>query len=233
MSPIKKIRLVDSVIEAINDLIVTGEFKPGDRFYSESELTRQLEVSRSSIREAIRILEATGHVYVRHGKGIFITDRQQLRVKTFSEWLRSSEQKIHEDFEVRLIIEPKTAAHAAQKADAEDIAKLETANDKFAVYAEAQSIEDAIVYDGRFHRLIAGATKNTTLHALMKSMTKDLPAGWVSSLYAPGRLEKAVGEHAAILDAIKRRDPAKAENAMSLHLASALNGVTEHLRSSA
>jgi GntR family transcriptional repressor for pyruvate dehydrogenase complex len=229
MTPIKKVRLVDSVIDAINELISEGRFKPGDKFYSENELTRKFEVSRSSIREAIRILEVTGQVNVKQGKGIFIADRQQQRFKTFSAWLKNSEQEIKDHFEVRLIIEPKTARYAAEKADKADIEKLDEAYKKFLKSADKNDTEAAIIDDGKFHRLLAEATKNTTLHVLMKAITKDLPTGWVSSLYTPGRLEKTIDEHGDILEAVKKGDASAAENAMTLHLASALRDITRHL----
>ena len=114
MKPIKRVRLSDSVIEAIKKKIAKDNFAPGDKFYSENQLTKQLQVSRSSIREAIRILEATGYVTVRQGKGIFVADFDAPNFEPFVNWLRSNEQHIFDHFEVRLIIEPKAAAFAAQ-----------------------------------------------------------------------------------------------------------------------
>ena len=190
MPRIKKVRLSDSVIRAIKEMIAEEEFKPGDKFYSENELTKQLGVSRSSIREAVKILETTGFVSVSQGKGIFITDRQGLRFKEFSTWLKNNEQAIRDNFEVRMILESKVARYAAEKADAEDIRKLEEAHAAFIKFSRESNTEEAIVCDGRFHRRLAAATKNKTLHVLMKAITTKLPTGWISSLYTPGRLEK-------------------------------------------
>src|SRR5210317_2032560 len=116
MSAIKKVRLSESVIDAIKKMIVDDGFNPGEKFYSEKELTGKLEVSRSSIREALRILEVTGKVNVKQGKGIFISDTQGKRFKEFSTWLKNNEQSIKDNFEVRLIVEPKAARRAAEKA---------------------------------------------------------------------------------------------------------------------
>lgn len=229
MRPIKKIRLSDSVIEAIKEMISEENFKPGDKFYSENELTKTLGVSRSSIREAVKILETIGQVNVIQGKGIFIADMQGQRFKAFSTWLKNNEQAIKDNFEVRLIIEPKAARYAAQKADDEDLRKLEEAYTQFVKFAEENNTEDAIVCDGRFHRLLAKATKNTTLHVLMKAMTTKLPTGWISSLYTPGRMQKTITEHGDILKAIKNRDQSAAENAMTRHLVNALHDITTHL----
>lgn len=229
MSAIKKVRLSESVIEAIKKMIVDDGFNPGEKFYSEKELTRKLEVSRSSIREALRILEVTGQVNVKQGKGIFISDTQGKRFKEFSTWLKNNEQSIKDNFEVRLIVEPKAARRAAEKATPGDIGKMETACSQFAESAKNGNTEEAILCDHRFHNSLAGATKNKTLFVLMKAMTTTLADGWVSSLYTPGRIQQTIYEHDDIVDAIKNKDRAGAENAMTRHLVNALHDITAHL----
>ncbi len=229
MSPIKKVRLSESVIDEIKKMIVDDGFNPGDKFYSEKELTRKLEVSRSSIREALRILEVTGQVNVKQGKGIFISDTQGKRFKEFSTWLINHEQSIKDNFEVRLIVEPKAARRAAEKATSGDIKKMETACSQFAKSAQNGNTEEAILCDHSFHNSLAGATKNKTLYVLMKAMTTTLADGWVSSLYTPGRIQQTIYEHGDIVDAIKNKDRAGAENAMTRHLVNALHDITAHL----
>ena len=229
MSPIKKVRLSESVIDEIKKMIVDDGFNPGEKFYSEKELTRKLEVSRSSIREALRILEVTGQVNVKQGKGIFISDTQVKRFKEFSTWLKNNEQSIKDNFEVRLIVEPKAARRAAEKATSGDIKKMETACSQFAKSARNGNTEEAIVCDHRFHNSLSGATKNKTLYVLMKAMTTTLADGWVSSLYTPGRIQQTIYEHDDIVDAIKNKDRAGAENAMTRHLVNALHDITAHL----
>ena len=229
MDPIKKVRLSESVIDAIKEMIVNDGFNPGDKFYSEKELTRKLEVSRSSIREALRILEVTGQVNVKQGKGIFISDAQGKRFREFSTWLKNHEQSIKDNFEVRLIVEPKAARRAAEQATSGDIKKMETACSQFAKSAKNGNTEEAILCDHSFHNSLAGATKNKTLYVLMKAMTTTLADGWVSSLYTPGRIQQTIYEHGDIVDAIKNKDRAGAENAMTRHLVNALHDITAHL----
>ncbi len=232
MSAIKKIRICESVIEAIKKMIVVDGFNPGDKFYSEKELTTKLEVSRSSIREALRILEVTGQVNVIQGKGIFVSDTQGKRFKEFSTWLKKHEQSIKDNFEVRLIIEPKAARYAAEKATSGDIYKMEAACSEFAESVKKGNTEEAILCDHRFHNFLAGATKNKTLYVLMKAMTTTLADGWISSLYTPGRIQQTIYEHGDIVDAIKNNDRAGAENAMTRHLVNALHDITAHLNKS-
>lgn len=230
MDPVKKVRISDSVIDAIKGMITEDSFNPGDKFYSENELTKKLQVSRSSIREALRILEVTGQVSVKQGKGIYINDKQGQQFSEFSSWLKANEQSIRDNFEVRLIIEPKAAGYAAEKADQKDLDKMEDSYNDFVTYARAHKVEEAILCDGKFHRLLAGATKNKTLYVLMKSMIMNLPNGWISSLYTPGRIEQTVDEHNDILQAIKKHDKIGAENAMTRHLLNALHDISVHLK---
>jgi GntR family transcriptional repressor for pyruvate dehydrogenase complex len=230
MPPIKKIRLSESVIEAIKKMIVDDDFKANDKFYSENELTKKLQVSRSSIREALRILEVTGQVTVKQGKGIYVADLSDHQFTAFSTWLKNNEQSIKDNFEVRLIIEPKAAGRAAENADADDIKKMEDACSKFSKFAADGNTEEVIQQARLFHRILAGATKNVTLHVLMKSMTTSLPNGWISSLYTPGRIEKTVNEHGDILEAIIQRDKAGAENAMTRHLVNALHDINFEIK---
>ena len=222
MEPIKKVRLSERVIEAIREMIVEDNFNPGDKFYSENELTKKLEVSRSSIREAVRILEATGLVTVQHGKGIFISDSMKQEMEAFSSWLKNNETALIEHFDVRLIIDPKAAAAAAENADENDILHMEEVCNDFLLKTKENNTAGLVKCDEEFHRLLAKSTKNKTLYFVMKTMTNSLSEGWISSLHVPGRIEKTVGEHKAILEAIKNGDPKGAEEAMIEHLNKAI-----------
>jgi len=232
MEPIKKVRLSERVIVAIKEMIVEEKFEPGDKFYSENELTQKLHVSRSSIREAVRILEATGQVNVQHGKGIFIADSLQQEMEGFTQWLKTNESSILDHFDVRLIIDPKAAAYAAKNADTDDVRKMEDVCCDFADQVEGENTAAIIKCDEEFHMLLAKSTKNKTLHFLMKTMTKSLPEGWISSLHIPGRAQKTISEHRSIIEAIKDGDSVKAEHAMMDHLNNALHDIRASINGS-
>lgn len=227
---IVKKRLSESVIDAIRQMINDDGFKPGDKFYSENELCRKLGVSRSSVREAMRMLEVAGRVTVSQGKGIFICDVQSEQMKSFATWFKENEQSIKDIFEVRLIVEPKAAGQAALNASDKDFDDMDQACASFAQFAKEGNIEEVIRSDRRFHRLLAGATKNKTLHVMMKTITTALPNAWITSIYTPGRIEKTVSEHLAILAAIKKRDKVEAERVMTLHLTNALNDINKEMK---
>lgn len=225
MTPIKKVRLSESILDAIRQMIVEDGFAPGDKFYSEKELTEKLEVSRSSVREALRILEVTGQVAVRQGKGIFVMHSVQRDLEAFAAWLRSNEQSILDHFEARLILEPKAAAKAAQNASPEDLKKMEACLEAFIEYADKGDIAASIRCDREFHRLMARASHNETLHFLMKYMTNSLPDGWISSLYTPGRIKKTKSEHREVMDAVASGNAQLAQETMTRHLEKAMQDI--------
>ena len=221
----KKVRLSEQVIDAIKQMISAEGFAPGDKFYSENKLTARLNVSRSSIREAVRILEVTGFVSVKQGKGIFISDSIGDGFDAFADWVKNHETFLIEHFEVRLVIDPKTAAYAARNAEDDDIKKMEAACEEFVKNYKAGNTAGLIKADKHFHKTIAKSTKNRTLFLIMKTMTESLPEGWISSLHVPGRVNKTIAEHERVLQAIKAGDSGAAEKAMAEHIENALRDI--------
>ncbi len=225
MEPVKRIRLSESAVDAISQMIADDEFAPGDKFYSENELTGRLGVSRSSVREAVRIMEARGQLLVQHGKGIFIADIESQSFDAFANWLKTNEQSLCERFEVRLIIEPSVAGLAALNATPDDIAQLSEAHAALVRTAGHGLTVETILHDRKFHELLGKATQNKVLFALTRSLIKSQIDGWISSLHTPGRMDKTVTEHGLVLDAIKTGDAEAARMHMAAHLTNALQDV--------
>jgi GntR family transcriptional repressor for pyruvate dehydrogenase complex len=230
MESIKRVRLSERVLEAINKIIEEENFVPGDKFYSENQLTKRLGVSRSSVREAIRILEVTGHVKVKHGMGVFVTDSMDEEREAFKDWVKNNETAIFDHFDVRLIIDPKAAAYAAMNADAHDIEKLKEIYEDFTSRVKCGNTSGLIRCDEEFHQLLSNSTKNKTLYFLMKTMTNSLPEGWLTTLHIPGRAEKTITEHGKILQAIEEGDSEKAEAAMKEHLLNAIEDIKASMK---
>jgi len=230
VGPIKKVRLSESVVDAIKQMIVDDGFAPGSKFYSENELTARLQVSRSSVREAVRILEVVGQLSVKHGKGIFIADPDGQPFEAFVDWLKDNDQSLQEHFEVRQIIEPQTARLAAVSATPEEIALLDAVHAEFARNAQLGLSAETIRCDRKFHKLLAKSTHNKILYALTKSMTTALLDGWISSFHTPGRMEKTEREHGLVLAAVKAGDADAAAEAMAAHLSNAIRDIKRSSR---
>lgn len=225
MGPVKKVRLSESMVDAIKQMVVDDGFQPGDKFYSENELTAKLGVSRSSVREAVRILEVVGQLSVKHGKGIFIVNTDAHPFDAFVDWLRNNDQSLQEHFEVRLIVEPQAARLAALAATPEDIAQLEKVHASFVRNARLGLTAETIQCDRDFHKLLARATHNKVLSALIRSMTTSLIDDWISSFHTPGRMEKTVGEHGLVLEAVRTGDAEAAMEHMAAHLRNAIRDI--------
>jgi len=223
----KTARISDQVIEEIKKLMSEKKFKPGDKFYSENYLCKVLGVSRSSIREALRSLEATGWITVQQGKGVFINSTDIHKNEGFVDWLKINKVAVLEHFEVRLMLDPKAANYAGRNASDNDLKELDHICAEFSEKAKTSDISALIAIDEQFHYAIAKSTKNKTLSLLMKTMTRSLPVGWISSLHVPGRVEKTIIEHCAIVDAIRNHNPDRAEQLMIEHLNNARNEIME------
>lgn len=228
MATLKKERLSVQVYKELKKIIESEQFKPGDKFYSEHQLANRLGVSRSSIREAVRMLEVSGLVTVAQGKGVFLRKPpEQLPVQG---WAVDNADSLREHFQVRLILEPEAAALAAVHVQDEDLDMLKEIYAEFRESVEIHDIEQAIAHDGKFHTIISKSTGNRTLRVLMETMASTLNEGWYASLNIPGRLERTVGEHQEILDAIISRDEAAARKAMKQHLRRALKDIETYTR---
>lgn len=226
----RKSRLSEQLVEEINRIIRDEGFGDGDKFYSENELTKRLDVSRASIREAIRILEMAGRVCVRQGRGIFIKNPLEQGFDTFAAWLRNNKTRLQEHFELRMILDAKAAAYAAKKADTEDLRRMQELLEAFEKELKAKHTEGIITCDRAFHQALAKSTKNRSLYVLMNTMAESLNEGWFSSLSVPGRGEKTITEHRRILEAITNGDPDAAEAAMIEHLEKAQREIQDYMR---
>jgi len=193
-------------------------------------VTKRLDVSRASVREAIRILEISGTVSVRQGKGVFIKNAMEKGANSFVAWLRSNQANLKDNFGVRRILESNAAALAAEKANSGDIEAMRRSLTLFSGMVASGRRDGLIEEDRNFHRLMARSTQNRPLYILMKTMAESLSEGWLSSLNIPGRTEKTVAEHKAIFDAIVARDAKRAEAMMNLHLENALNEILDYMK---
>lgn len=209
--------LRDHTAAHLTRLILSGQLAPGDYLPPEEEVTQQLGVSRSAYREAISRLEALGLLEVRHGIGTRVADRSREAVATSLALLLQRRQSGMADLlEVRRLLETETAALAAQRATDEDLAALEAA---VATMRDTRVSMDAyIAGDLQFHLTLAAATHNAVLWALAESLRTVLHDAIAATYAMDGRTERRLRHHERILEAVRRRDPAAAREAMVLHL---------------
>jgi GntR family transcriptional repressor for pyruvate dehydrogenase complex len=231
LKPISKSRLSQVAVERIKAYIVEQNLQPGHQLPAERQLSEALEISRNSVREALRVLEMMGMIEVKPGSGIYVKDYSGNLSLSLNVRLPQNWETLQEHFDVRLLLEPRAAALAAERATPEVIADLQEQMDRFRECVAADDLTGIITADREFHRLIAQATRHKTLSILMDTITHYLNEGWRGTLPLPGRAKKTIAEHLQIFEAIRNRDPAAAKHAMQTHLANAIQDLeTEHER---
>ena len=216
LEAIPRNRVYTRVAEQLQAHIV-NVLKPGDMLPPERELVQMFGVSRSSIRDAIRSLEAVGLLEPRQGVGTVVRDVSADTVVTpVASVLLQKRKVINELLDVRMIIEPALASRAALHASPEQIAELaEILNRQ---EEKVRRGELATEEDSNFHYTIALAADNSVMLKLVHVLMDSLREMRERSLQAGGRPEKSLAAHRRIFAAIKQGDAAAAEAAMRRHL---------------
>lgn len=211
-------RLYEQIVDQIENAVLTGALKPGDQLPPERELAQQFGVSRTAVREAIKALREKGLVEAYPGRGTFVTDgtaqtvRDSLgRVARFGQAEGSSQL-----VEVREILEPEIAARAAARAEPKHLQALREAI--AAMDAARDNAEAFIEADLDFHLALAEAAGNPIILTLIDSIVGLLREQRTRIFFVPGGPERGQAHHKRILDAVERRDPEAARQAMRAHL---------------
>ncbi|MFQ5882447.1 MAG: FadR/GntR family transcriptional regulator [Candidatus Methylomirabilales bacterium] len=213
LKAVRKTRIYEDIVAQVKELITVGKLKPGDQLPAERELSDMFQVSRASVREAIRALESVGLIEIRQGEGTYIT--------TSAETLLASAILRQEDpflqvFEARKILEPAIAALATGRATAKEVEQLEAIlHEQARQIAEGGTGVDA---DTSFHSALAEAAKNKILLRLNEAIVDSLRETRERSLQPRGRAARSLSGHREILEAIRAKDPVKAREAMLEHL---------------
>lgn len=201
----------------LTDLITSGQIPAGQFLPSEQELCRQLGVSRATVREALRMLETRGLVTTRHGVGVQVSDETHRVVsESIGMLLRRRGVGPADILEVRLMLECQATALAAQRATAEDFARLESAVE--ALRQPDIDVESRINADLDFHIGLIDAARNVLLGALVHAL-RDLLYDTIAATFAvDARSAKRIEDHARVLAAVRERDADAAALAMRQHL---------------
>jgi len=221
--PIKAKKIYEEIVEQIRVLMAGGELKPGDKLLPERELADKLQVSRASVREAIRALEMMGFVEIRPGDGTFVRDRNADDIiQPLAMFLAIERSSLFEMFEIRRIFESATAALAAEHASDDEVLHLGNALDNMIQSFNVKDSEKGEEYDTAFHYIIAEATHNGLLIRLFRTITEDFSRS-VSVARRQIYIDEhnpvnIIDQHRRIFDAIKMHDPERASQAMLEHL---------------
>jgi GntR family transcriptional regulator, transcriptional repressor for pyruvate dehydrogenase complex len=219
LKAIRKTRIYEEVVSQIHDLMREGRFKAGDQLPSERELAETFKVSRTSVREALRALEAQGLIVSRTGAGNFIAELPvESLVAPLAALLLEEKDALADIFEVRKLIEPHIASLAAERATKNDIERMKKILDKQRdAVAHGETGVDA---DAELHFAIARATQNQALERLVSGLMEILSHSREESLQTKDRRKVSIESHRRILSAIEDHDQKKARDAMLRHIES-------------
>jgi GntR family transcriptional repressor for pyruvate dehydrogenase complex len=213
---IRRNKVYEEVAKQIERLILK-KLKPGDKLPSERELAEMLQVSRSSIRDAIRGLELMGLVEPRQGAGTIVRELSaESVVNPFAKSLKHQRDQVSELLDFRKMLEPPLAARAATHATDDDIAEMEEILQR--QETKMALGEAAVAEDTEFHYSIALASGNTVVLKVLDVVMDLLRETRERSLQVEGRAQRSLAGHRRILAAIKRRDAESAKAAMRRHV---------------
>ena len=214
---VEPLRLYRQIAGQIAALIDSGEFPAGSRLPAERELATLLGVSRTSVREAIISLEIAGRVEVRVGSGIFVAEPGAAQIAG----LVDEGPSPFELLAARRLVEGEIVALAARTIRKADIAVLRATLDRMRAHADNFEKRDAA--DREFHVRIAAATGNGSLALVVEGLWRQrrgrLWARIERYFHTKKMREGTMIDHAAIIEALERRDAAGARAAMHKHLA--------------
>lgn len=207
---------------AIKNAIVAGRLRPGERLPPERELARSLGISRTSLRDALKVLSGMGLVHVRRSRGVFVApaERPEVTSRRLVGSLVLRGDVIDDLFEIRLVLETRAAAWAAMRATDARLGVLVARYDELRGRAEQEmlTVEEANRLDSELHRLIAEATGNGVLVRIMEHLRGLLDESRDRTAMVPGRIARSVEEMGRIVEAVRCRDPQEAELEMYAHL---------------
>jgi GntR family transcriptional repressor for pyruvate dehydrogenase complex len=218
MKAVKKIPVIDQVVENIRESITGGELSVGSKLPSEISLCGTLSVSRSTIREALRVLQTLGYVELKPGRGAFVRDTDPHDKETVRRWFKESAPKLEDLTEVRGALEFLAVRKAIENCTRAGIKGLFAIHASFIRAVDDFNVSDMSRYDEAFHKQIFSMSNNTLLINLYNIVAVQLQKYRVMSFSLKENGISAIKPHQKIAEAIKNRDAADAVSQMGKHL---------------
>ncbi|MGJ8626040.1 MAG: FadR/GntR family transcriptional regulator [Sulfitobacter sp.] len=221
--PVTQEKLSHAVISQIEQLILRGILRPGERLPAERELAERLGVSRPSLRDAISQLQAAGLLSTKPGAGIYVAD---VLGSAFSPALidlfARHDEAVFDYLSFRRDLEGLAAERAARLGSDTDLAVVQTVFDKMEAAHSKRDAEDEAQLDAQFHMAIIEASHNVVMLHMMRSMYELLRGGvfYNRQIMFKQKTSRSalLDQHRAINQALQSRDPSAARAAIEDHL---------------
>lgn len=217
---------VDFVSDEIVEMIIGGNFQVGDKLPNEFDIASDLNVGRSTVREAMKKLESQNILTIKQGAGTFISDKKGLMEDPMGfRFFRDKKKLVEDIIEVRMMIEPRIAEMAALNSNREDIEQIRY----FAEKTEEDIIKkrNHMKNDILFHTAIAKSSKNKVVSNLIPIVNKAIEM--FIDITNNELVQTTIECHREILDAISEHNPIAARDAMTLHIVYNRKYITQKL----
>jgi len=219
---VKPKRLSDSAVDQILELVRSGQLGSGAKLPAERELITRLGVSRTSLREAIRILETMGVLRVVPGRGTWVReDCMQPQIGELVSWIPTHEHDVMQLFELREVLEVRAAQLAAERINEEQLITMSRSIQRLREAIERRDNEAMLLADREFHEALGAASGNVLLADVLTSLGHMVTNTRQALLAIPGRPEAILREHQAVLEALLGRNGRAAGKAMLNHVTKA------------
>jgi GntR family transcriptional repressor for pyruvate dehydrogenase complex len=214
--PIERKKVYELVAERLVQEISDRRLTPGDELPRERQLAEAYRVGRSSVREALRMLESRGLIAAPGGGRLVVADYTNPLNQSLALLLRMHDGDLRELFEVRRILEVESAGLAALRRTDEDLEAMRGA--LRSMHQGLRSPERYVGGDVHFHLAIATATHNRMAAYMMRAIRDVLHRALLSIYHIPGSPQRSLGQHDLILEAVTDRRAEPARERMRQHL---------------
>lgn len=232
MEKIEKVSLVHNVENQIENYIVSNNLLPGTKLPTEKVLCDTLDVSRGTVREAFRYLQAKGVVELQVGKGAFVAKTRKGENPEAVAWLIENEKDLKDATDLRYVIEPLAAKLAAENCSEEAVVELYHAFEKFVELASPENYKELAELDERFHHIIAMNCGNALLYEIIIKVEDGMTSFRETTFKIEQNIKDTIAPHENVLKAIMQRNPAKAEREMKKHIERVFENVNLDVKSS-
>lgn len=213
-SPTSDASLRNKVFNYIKSQIINGAYGPGETLL-ESRLADELGVSRTPIREAIRLLEMEGLVETTTKKGATV--------------LGISKQDVEDIYMIRQLVEGLAARWAAERLTAAELKELQKTHELMEFYAQKHEVEEIAELDNKFHQMIYEAAGSKILYLTLHNLHQYVQIARLKSLSVQNRLPQTLAEHHAVIKAFETKDASQAEKALAEHVRKAYANIHRQL----
>lgn len=225
MSTMNQSSLAHTIVSDLGQQLVRGDRQPGDSFPTEQQLCEEFNVSRSVVREAIKVLRSKGLIDSRPKRGISILtpDRWNLWDPEVLQWFEKDEKFFEKLAELRLSVEPAAASLAASHATKDQIRKIIEAASAMESAEEKNQPARFNQADESFHQEIADGSGNMFMRHLVRLINPLISLNRERTIYRLKQMESPVPLHKELAEAIRKRQPRKSNDLMKAIIEQAKN----------